>query len=111
MSAPTFDFMAPLPVMALPVNRSWEPAARHYIDLTDNEKMEQGVMHNVMHISEVLAETFKVAPTPENLTAWVDSQPPTIPTFGSTTGAHWKEQPMVGQGLLFCDEVNTEFVK
>lgn len=50
-------------------------------------------MLNPMHISEVLAETFKAQPTPENLTAWADSQP--IP----------------GQGLLFCDEVNTEFVR
>jgi len=47
-----------------------------------------------MHISEVLAETFKVAPTPENLTAWVDRQLVDV------------EQP-----LLFCDEVNSEFVR
>ena len=96
MTVQDFDYYAPLPAMSLPTNRSWEPAARHYIDLTDNEKKEQGVMHNVMHISEVLAETFKVAPTPENLTAWVDSQ------------------PLPGQlelPLLFCDEVNSEFVK
>jgi len=50
-------------------------------------------MQNVMHISQVLAETFKARPTPENLTAWVDSQ------------------PMPGQGILFCDEVNSEFVR
>jgi len=94
MTVQDFDYYAPLPAMSLPTNRSWEPAARHYIDLTDNEKKEQGVMHNVMHISEVLAETFKVAPTPENLTAWVDST--------------WVD---VEQPMLFCDEVNSEFVK
>jgi len=44
-----------------------------------------------MHISEVLAETFKHTGKPEDLTAWVDAQ------------------PMKGQGVLFCDEVNTEF--
>lgn len=43
------------------------------------------------HISEILAETFRHNPTPENLTAWADNQP--IP----------------GQGILFCDEVNSEF--
>ena len=51
-------------------------------------------MQNVMHISEILAQTFKVAPTPENLTAWVDGQLVDV------------EQPM-----LFCNEVNSEFVK
>lgn len=93
VGGPDFDFMAPLPDLHIRAQRSWEPAARHYIDLTEQEKQEQGVMQNVMHISEVMAEAFKVAPTPENLTAWVDAQ------------------PMVGQGLLFCDEVNSEFVK
>ena len=48
----------------------------------------------MMHISEVLAETFKHRPTPENLTAWVDAQP--IP----------------GQmELTFEDEVASEFVE
>ena len=50
-------------------------------------------LRSPMHISEIMAQTFKIEPTPENLTAWVDSQ------------------PMPGQGLLFCDEVNSEFVK
>lgn len=46
-----------------------------------------------MHISELLAETFKLNPTPPNLTAWVDAQ------------------PMPGQmELPFCDEVKSEFV-
>jgi hypothetical protein len=50
-------------------------------------------LHSPMHISDVLAETFKHQPTPENLTAWVDSQ------------------PMPGQmELTFCDEVNSEFL-
>lgn len=45
------------------------------------------------HISEVLAETFRHYPTPENLTAWVDAQP--IP----------------GQmELPFCQEVKSEFL-
>jgi hypothetical protein len=45
----------------------------------------------MMHISEVLAETFRHTQAPEDLTAWVDAQ------------------PMPGQGMLFCDEVNSEF--
>lgn len=45
----------------------------------------------MMHISEVLAETFKTTGHHKDLTAWVDSQ------------------PMPGQGMLFCDEVKSEF--
>jgi len=46
-----------------------------------------------MKLDALLAETFRATPTPENLTAWVDSQ------------------PMPGQGVLFCDEINSEFVR
>lgn len=46
-----------------------------------------------MHISDVLAETFRHQPTPENLTAWVDNQ------------------PMPGQmELSFEDEIASEFI-
>ena len=48
-------------------------------------------LRNPMHISEVLAETFRHTQAPEDLTAWADVA------------------PMRGQGVLFCDEVNTEF--
>lgn len=41
MSAP-FDHAAPLPDLHTPKQaRSWEPAARHYRDLTEQEKNEQ----------------------------------------------------------------------
>lgn len=33
-----FDYMAPLPDLHIRHTRSWEPAARHYRDLTDDEK-------------------------------------------------------------------------
>jgi hypothetical protein len=36
-----FDHMAPLPPMPDYRGRSWEPAARHYRDLTPEEKAEQ----------------------------------------------------------------------
>lgn len=38
---PPFDYDAPLPIFPDYRNRSWEPAARHYRDLTDQEKAEQ----------------------------------------------------------------------
>lgn len=42
MTAPGFDYDAPLPEMNhLPVYQSWEPAARHYRDLSDEEKAER----------------------------------------------------------------------
>lgn len=36
-----FDPAAPLPDLHIRQNRSWEPAARHYQDLTETEKTEQ----------------------------------------------------------------------
>jgi hypothetical protein len=33
-----FDYDAPLPDLHIRKARSWEPAARHYRDLTDDEK-------------------------------------------------------------------------
>jgi len=33
-----FDHMAPLPDLHIRQARSWEPAARHYRDLTESEK-------------------------------------------------------------------------
>ena len=36
-----FDYAAPLPPMPDYRGRSWEPAARHYRDLTDDERGEQ----------------------------------------------------------------------
>ena len=33
-----FDYDAPLPDLHIRQARSWEPAARHYRDLTTNEK-------------------------------------------------------------------------
>jgi len=43
-SGAIFDHMAPLPVMPDHRHtRSWEPAARHYRDLTPEEKAEQGI--------------------------------------------------------------------
>lgn len=41
MTAQPFDPNAPLPPMPDYRTRSWEPAARHYRDLTDAEKAEQ----------------------------------------------------------------------
>lgn len=35
---PPFDFNAPLPVFPDYHTRSWEPAARHYRDLDDDER-------------------------------------------------------------------------
>lgn len=40
MTAQPFDHNAPLPDLHIQ-KRSWEPAARHYRDLTDAEKAEQ----------------------------------------------------------------------
>lgn len=37
-----FDYNAPLPVFPDYRARSWEPAARHYQDLTDTERKEYG---------------------------------------------------------------------
>lgn len=37
-----FDYNAPLPDLHIRKNRSWEPAARHYRDLTDEEKQAIG---------------------------------------------------------------------
>jgi len=34
----TFDYNAPLPDLHITQARSWEPAARRYRDLTDDEK-------------------------------------------------------------------------
>lgn len=36
-----FDYDAPLPDLHIRQQRSWEPAARHYRDLTDEEKAQQ----------------------------------------------------------------------
>jgi hypothetical protein len=36
-----FDPNAPLPDLHIRATRSWEPAARHYQDLTEAEKAEQ----------------------------------------------------------------------
>jgi hypothetical protein len=36
-----FDYDAPLPDLNIRQSRSWEPAARHYQDLTDAEKQER----------------------------------------------------------------------
>ena len=36
-----FDYDAPLPDLHIRQQRSWEPAARHYRDLTDEEKAAQ----------------------------------------------------------------------
>lgn len=33
-----FDFNAPLPDLHIRQSRSWEPAARHYRDLTEEER-------------------------------------------------------------------------
>lgn len=41
MTAQPFNYNAPLPDLNIPHPRSWEPAARHYRDLTDAEKSEQ----------------------------------------------------------------------
>ena len=37
-----FDFDAPLPPALDDRSRSWEPAARHYQDLTEAERKEYG---------------------------------------------------------------------
>lgn len=42
-SGAIFDYNAPLPDLHIRKNRSWEPAARHYRDLTPEEKAEQGI--------------------------------------------------------------------
>jgi len=36
-----FDYDAPLPDLHIRQARSWEPAARHYRDLTEEERVEQ----------------------------------------------------------------------
>ena len=41
MTTAPFDFNAPLPDLHIRKDRSWEPAARHYQDLTEDEKEEQ----------------------------------------------------------------------
>lgn len=41
MTTPGFDFNAPLPDLHIRQQRSWEPAARHYRDLTEQEKAER----------------------------------------------------------------------
>ena len=40
-SGTIFDYDAPLPDLHIRQQRSWEPAARHYRDLTDEEKAQQ----------------------------------------------------------------------
>lgn len=40
MSNQVFDFNEPLPPLNIRKSRSWEPAARHYQDLTEAEKQE-----------------------------------------------------------------------
>lgn len=84
-----------------------------------------------MHISELLAETFKVNPSPENLTAWVDAQPmpgqmelpldctcPWVPEkywtthYGAVdpaTQQEWDPNCPQHQPSKFCDEVHSEF--
>jgi hypothetical protein len=44
--APTapFDYDAPLPDLHIRKARSWEPAARHYRDLNDDEKNGTGTL-------------------------------------------------------------------
>ena len=41
-SGAIFDYNAPLPDLHIRKNRSWEPAARHYRDLDDEEKERIG---------------------------------------------------------------------
>lgn len=41
LRALAFDFNAPLPDLHIQHHRSWEPAARHYRDLTEAEKQAQ----------------------------------------------------------------------
>lgn len=38
MTNQVFDFNEPLPDLNIHKSRSWEPAARHYQDLTEAEK-------------------------------------------------------------------------
>lgn len=38
MTAQVFDYNEPLPPLNIRQSRSWEPAARHYQDLTEAEK-------------------------------------------------------------------------
>lgn len=38
MTGLVFDYDAPLPDLHIRQQRSWEPAARHYVDLTPDEK-------------------------------------------------------------------------
>lgn len=40
-AAEAFDHMAPLPDLHIRQQRSWEPAARHYRDLTPEEREAQ----------------------------------------------------------------------
>ena len=39
-----FDYDAPLPDLNIRKSRSWEPAARRFRDLTEAEKVEQGIV-------------------------------------------------------------------
>lgn len=41
-----FDPMAPLPDLHIRKTRSWEPAARHYRDLTEAEKQAMQDTHD-----------------------------------------------------------------
>lgn len=41
MTATQFDFNEPIPDLHIHKSRSWEPAARHYQDLTAEEKVEE----------------------------------------------------------------------
>jgi len=62
-----------------------------------------------MHISEVLAETFRHTGRAEDLTAWVDAQPIVKYPY-ETIELDITEQPIPGQmELPFCQEINSEF--
>lgn len=43
MTAAPFDYDAPLPDLHIRKHQSWEPAARHYQDLTPDEKKAEEV--------------------------------------------------------------------
>jgi hypothetical protein len=71
--AADFDFMAPLPPMPpLPSNRCWEPAARHYQDLTEAEKAENAKDENQM------SENAKTAVHFVTVTSSGDDTRPTV---------------------------------
>ena len=44
MTAVPFDYNAPLPDLHIRQQRSWEPAARHYQDVTEAERAAQVIV-------------------------------------------------------------------